>query len=81
MGPDWKKGNADNIGMVHLLREVDFELFIDRNPLPYVHILDYLRTGELEDEIQCVAALKREAKYLGLEELRRLASDLPEMSR
>ena len=81
-GPGWNTAGADEEEeWVLLLREVDFELFIDRNPLPYIHILDYLRTGRIYGEIRCVAELKMEAEYLGLGELQRLADDLPEMSR
>ena len=67
--------------MLHLLRDVDFELFIDRDPLPYPHILNYLREGKLRGEVKCVEALKEEAEYLELEELQGLARDLPEMCR
>lgn len=65
--------------MLHLLRDVDFELFIDRDPLPYPHILNYLRGGKIRGEVKCVEALQEEAEYLGLEELQGLARGLPDV--
>ena len=80
-GPEWNKNRVSAEELILILREVDFELFIDRDPLPYSHILGYLRTGALLDEVDCAPALRREARFLGLSNLLKLAVDLPDLSR
>lgn len=81
IGPGWNKEDAYRDSMVHLLQEVNFEFFIDRDPLTYHHVLNYLRNGELSEEIGCVKTLRKEAAFLGLQELEEMAGVLPEMCR